>query len=74
MAVGSTIKTLGLPFFKMMRIPLPPLHEQQRIAQTLLQIESTIWSGERAALLELNSLKRGLMQDLLTGRVRVQAD
>jgi type I restriction enzyme S subunit len=32
MAVGSTIKTIGLPFFKKLRIIHPPLPEQQKIA------------------------------------------
>ena len=29
-AVGSTIKTIGLPYFKRLTLPLPPIEEQQR--------------------------------------------
>ncbi len=35
MAVGSTIKTIGLPLFKKLTIDLPPLPEQRRIAEIL---------------------------------------
>jgi type I restriction enzyme S subunit len=34
-AVGSTIKTIGLGYFKRLRIPLPPPSEQERIADML---------------------------------------
>ncbi|ADZ72171.1 Restriction modification system DNA specificity domain protein [Polymorphum gilvum SL003B-26A1] len=35
MAVGSTIKTIGLPIFKRLTIDFPPLPEQRRIAAIL---------------------------------------
>lgn len=35
MAVGSTIKTIGMGYFKKMEIILPDIEEQKRIAQTL---------------------------------------
>jgi len=35
MAVGSTIKTIGLPLFKRLTIDFPPLPEQRRIAEIL---------------------------------------
>lgn len=35
MAVGSTIKTIGLPLFKRMTIDFPPLPEQRKIAAIL---------------------------------------
>lgn len=35
MAVGSTIKTIGLPLFKRMTIDFPPLPEQRKIAEIL---------------------------------------
>jgi len=34
-AVGSTIKTIGLPYFKKLKIALPPYQEQQKIASSL---------------------------------------
>ena len=55
-----------------LRLPLPPIHEQECIAAALEkaddQIDATV---EKEAL--LIKLKRGLMQDLLTGNVRVPA-
>lgn len=35
MAVGSTIKTIGLPIFKRLTIDFPPLPEQRKIAEIL---------------------------------------
>lgn len=52
------------------KIPLPPLNEQQRIASILSQIDETI-EKETAYKEKLMKLKSGLMEDLLTGKVRV---
>jgi type I restriction enzyme, S subunit len=73
MAVGSTIKTIGLRFFKTLKIPLPSMVEQERMVEILLGFERCMWNQE-AEVDRLQTLKRGLMQDLLTGRVRVQPD
>ncbi|MFA0698068.1 restriction endonuclease subunit S, partial [Vibrio sp. 10N.222.49.C9] len=34
-AVGSTIKTIGLPYFKKLKIAAPSYEEQRKIAQIL---------------------------------------
>ena len=52
------------------RIPLPPIAEQIRISETLARVEDEI-SAENDKLASLHVLKRGLMDDLLTGKVRV---
>lgn len=54
-------------------IPVPPLVEQQRIAQVLAAIEekTKALQGKSA---EFQTLKRGLMQKLLTGEWRVKID
>jgi len=69
-AAGSTIKTIGLGYFKKLRIPLPALTEQRTIATRLLAMDETVWEllRQRSALV---AVKAGLLQDLLTGRVRV---
>ena len=62
-ATGSTIKTIGLPFFKELRIAIPALPEQQRIANCLISLDEHI----TAATQELEGLKthkKGLMQQL----------
>ena len=35
-AIGSTIKTIGMPFFKSLKIALPEVKEQKKIAETML--------------------------------------
>lgn len=62
-ATGSTIKTIGLPFFKELLIAVPSLPEQQRIADCLSSLDTLI----TAATQELDTLKthkKGLMQQL----------
>ena len=53
-----------------MYIPKPPKHEQERITEVLLKIER-YGANEYAVLNKLRSIKTALMQDLLTGKVRV---
>jgi type I restriction enzyme S subunit len=53
-----------------LKLPLPPLHEQKRIAEILSQIDQAI-EKEQQYKEKLEKLKQGLMQDLLTGKVRV---
>ena len=70
-AIGSTIKTIGLPFFKQLQIPLPPIDDQRRIAGVLRDLDLQILNqGEY--LRTLSTIKQGLMADLLTGRKRVE--
>lgn len=54
------------------RIDLPPIDEQQLVVDALIRFDSRIES-EEAYLSKLKAIKKGLMQDLLTGRVRVTA-
>jgi type I restriction enzyme S subunit len=72
-AMGSTIKTIGLPYFRKLRIFVPSLNEQERIAECLLQADRTI-DATSAELMGLRRLKDGLMSDLLAGRVRVPTE
>ena len=51
-------------------LPLPPLSEQKRIAEILSQIDQAIEKEEKYKE-KLERLKKGLMEDLLTGKVRV---
>ncbi len=61
---------LNLPSIKNLQIPVPPLVEQVKIAQAIdAATEKT--DEFHARLMKCQSLKRALMQDLLTGRKRV---
>ena len=67
---GSTREKLNQALLKSIIIPLPPLPEQHRIASVLSQIDEVIEKEERYKE-KLERIKQGLMQDLLTGKVRV---
>lgn len=69
---GSTIKTIGLPFFKGLRIALPPIAQQIEIANQMLGVDCAI-DSERFTTDRTRSLKTGVASDLLAGRVRVPA-
>ena len=70
-AMGSTIKTIGLPFFKSLQVPVPPIKEQIEISAMLKSIDQQIFAAERKQVGNA-ALKKALMQDLLTGKVRVK--
>ena len=74
-AAGSTIKTIGLPVFKKLTIPVPPIMEQELTAEILTTVDDKlqVLTDKKA---QYQELKRGLMQQLLTGqrRVRVAAE
>ncbi len=69
-AVGSTIKTIGLPYFKKLKIALPPFSEQKKIAQILSAWDSAISVTEKL-LTNSQQQKKALMQQLLTGKKRL---
>ena len=61
------------PDFMRIEIPLPSLSEQKKIASIISSIDKRI-EREQQYKSKLEQLKRGLMQDLLTGKVRVKVD
>ncbi len=69
-AVGSTIKTIGLPYFKKLKIALPPYQEQEKIAQILSTWDQAISATEKL-LKNSQQQKKALMQQLLTGKKRL---
>ncbi|WP_454672765.1 restriction endonuclease subunit S [Achromobacter pestifer] len=62
-ATGSTIKTIGVPFFRDMQIMLPALPEQQKVARSLFSIEARI-TTETEKLVALKVHRKGLVQQL----------
>lgn len=69
-AVGSTIKTIGLPYFKKLKIAVPPYTEQKKIAQILSTWDKAITTTEQL-LANSQQQKKALMQQLLTGNKRL---
>ncbi len=67
---GSTIKTIGLDYFKQFTVPLPPITEQRSIAQTLREADDLITTLE-SLIAKKQAIKQGVMQQLLTGRSRL---
>lgn len=72
-AVGSTIKTIGLPYFKKLKIMVPPYAEQQKIVQILSTWDKAITTTEQL-LSNSQQQKKALMQQLLTGKKRLLDD
>ncbi|EMP94176.1 putative type IC restriction-modification system specificity subunit [Vibrio paracholerae 87395] len=69
-AVGSTIKTIGLPYFKKLKIAVPPYSEQKKIAKILSTWDKAIATSEQL-LANSKQQKKALMQQLLTGKKRL---
>lgn len=66
---GSNQDNLNLDIVKALQIPLPPLKEQEKIAEILTTWDEAI--TKQIELLEAKELqKKGLMQKLLRGEVR----
>lgn len=62
-AAGNTIKTIGLPFFNAMRIAVPRLTEQRRIAGCLSSLDARL-TAQVQKLNALKTHKQGLLQQL----------
>lgn len=72
-AVGSTVKSLRLPIFQKMKLHLPKLAEQKKIASILSNVDQEIELLQQK-LSHLKKEKKALMQQLLTGKRRVQTE
>lgn len=68
---GSSQKNLNTGWLKEFELSLPPYEEQKAISNIILQIDKEI-SLHVKELETLKQQKKGLMQSLLTGKVRVK--
>ena len=72
-SVGSTIPHINTKDLKKFSVPLPKLEEQVKIVSLLKTLDTTI-KNKNLKLEKYQSLKKSLMQDLLTGKVRVSVN
>ena len=68
-SVGTTRKELSIHILRKLTISIPPLPEQKKIAEILSTWDHAIERTE-TLIMEKENLKKGLMQQLLTGKVR----
>lgn len=72
-STGSTRKRIGLVELRTLMIAIPSLEEQKKLKEVFCSIDDGI-SNLNSKLSQTQSLKKSLMQDLLTGKVRVQVN
>jgi len=71
MSVGSTQIHIRTPEFLNLQLPIPPIDEQQKISVILSNLDYKI-RKEQEFRTNFENLKKGLMQKLLTGQIRVK--
>ncbi|WP_006522986.1 restriction endonuclease subunit S [Desulfoscipio gibsoniae] len=69
-STGSTRKRIGLNELRNLELVIPPIAEQTRIATILSDMDAEIAALE-AKLVKYKQIKQGMMQNLLTGRIRL---
>lgn len=72
-ATGTTVRHTSPNKIYEVKVPLPTIEEQLKIVAVLKSVEEKI-TVEKEKCSNLRVLKKGLMQDLLTGKVRVKVD
>jgi len=68
---GATNRNLHLEDIKNLKLPLPPLEEQKKISEILSTVDKKL-DVERNEKAKLERIKQGLMDLLLTGKIRVK--
>jgi type I restriction enzyme S subunit len=69
-ANGNTIKTIGVPYFKALRLPIPGIDEQRLIASTLLDIDNLLRKYDLLISKKFN-VRQTMLQQLLSGVIRM---
>lgn len=69
-AAGSTVQNLNIKLVETVKALIPPLPEQQKIAEILSTVDAKIEVIDQQ-ITETQALKKGLMQQLLTGKLSV---
>ena len=71
--VGTSQVVLSFNALKFVKLAVPPLNEQLEIAKIISGVDENLRFMSKK-LVQTQSLKKSLMQDLLTGKVRVQVN
>src|SRR5690606_1376164 len=69
-SAGTTVGTYTISGAKNTIIPFPDLSEQRAIAEVLSDMDAEIDALEKRRA-KLRDIKQGMMQELLTGRIRL---
>lgn len=69
-AMGNTIKTIGLSYFRTLKVPNPPLSEQRAIAAGLSDVDALLAKLDQL-IAKKRDFKQAAMQKLLTGQTRL---
>ena len=67
---GSTRKSVGMNYIRTLQIACPSLHEQRQLAEILEDMNHELYLL-RKELQKLKNIKQGMMDELLTGKVRL---
>jgi len=70
LAQGATRYNISKSAFQLLEISLPPVNEQTAIASVLSDMDTELAAFEARREKTL-MLKQGMMQELLTGRIRL---
>jgi type I restriction enzyme S subunit len=70
---GTALTRITLDNLKKVKIPIPPLSEQQKIAKALFTVDMNL-ELEKKEKAKLERIKQELMDLLLTGKIRVKVD
>ncbi|MFY0623162.1 MAG: restriction endonuclease subunit S [Pelagimonas sp.] len=70
---GGVMSSISSETLRTTIVPVPPMEEQLKIFNVYMEFQKLISEASKK-LIHLQSLKKSLMQDLLTGKVRVKVD
>jgi type I restriction enzyme S subunit len=71
LAGGSTYKEISMSTFSNVNIAIPPFSEQQKIAEILFAVDRKL-EIERNEKAKLERIRQGLIDLLLTGKIRIR--
>ncbi|MGK0269580.1 MAG: type I restriction enzyme S subunit [Cocleimonas sp.] len=73
LSIGTTVSRINIEDIRRIPCIVPPLSEQQQISTVIQSIQNSILKKQEK-LKSVIDTKKALMQDLLTGKVRVKVD